>query len=615
MGTQAGKTAGGWRSALGRLTARLRGTQISEQDIHAVRSEILEAPPESVSGRAWSEQAAIAHFVDKALRDGLEEPSTYVAASRRLVESLALQIDRTAVGASVRVFAVQIDGDLATVVAQNMPGQLASPLPATTTLALAAATERTAMQVDCWETYPQLVSHWAPSKWSIAVPMPGSLSGGHKPLVVEVHGTSTPPRAAIGDMIRSMVLLTDTIVSVRIREKGILEDNVRLKTLLDSAPVGLITFDTQLVGTFYNPAARVMLELDPSVPASDLVRAPPYRVLHHGNLMRQEDYPVVRAIRENRYVAPVEMEIEHPDGRNLAVLASASPLRDTAGQVTGGVVMLSDITPQLRLRRRLEHRRRQAEEADERKTRFLAAAAHDIRTPASAISLLTGIVARSLIEPGEPSPTARNEMLEIVDELQTCANGLVTLVTELMEISRPDAGEKSLSVTTFEIGRLAKDEAALFQQTAQSKQLDLRVQAPASGEAIRLRTDRVKLGRILGNLIGNAVKFTPEGGSVTVTWSRVSKEASGGGISLTVADTGPGIPSESIDKIFDEYFQVRQYRQTGSVQAGGGVGPGVGLGLSICRRLAATLGIQLSVSSEIGKGSVFTLGIPALLLE
>jgi signal transduction histidine kinase len=274
------------------------------------------------------------------------------------------------------------------------------------------------------------------------------------------------------------------------------------------------------------------------------------------------------------------------------VLSSAAPFHDAEGKIIGAVSSFVDISELKQLQRELETRRREAEEASVRKTRFLAAASHDIRTPANAISLLAELLKRTA-----DSPSMASEIPQLADELRTSASSLVNLVSNVLDVTRFDTDKLELHETEFPLARLLEEEARQVLPLAQAKNLDLEVVAPP--EALWLRADRIKLGRVVGNLLGNAIKFTDRG-SIRVVTERCDESS----ISIAITDTGVGIDPEHRAHIFDEFWQLSD----------GGRSKGSGLGLSISQRLVEAMGGTLSVQSEVGAGSTFTITLPSQLI-
>jgi signal transduction histidine kinase/CheY-like chemotaxis protein len=236
---------------------------------------------------------------------------------------------------------------------------------------------------------------------------------------------------------------------------------------------------------------------------------------------------------------------------------------------------------------------REAQKASEDKTRFLAAVSHDLRTPVNAIMLLSSLIRRRAESVGQPQG---GDLVERCRRLERASRSFTELVTDLLDLASLDTGQKAMRDEEFSLGDMLAEIVANLGSVARAKGLGLRARPPVPD--LVLRADRTELGRVLVNLIGNALKFTSSG-SVSV---EVSRDAAGC-VAIAVRDTGPGIPAEQLLNIFNEFFQVRNPERDRE--------KGTGLGLAIARRIMAALGGELKVESEVGRGSVFTAALPA----
>ena len=207
-------------------------------------------------------------------------------------------------------------------------------------------------------------------------------------------------------------------------------------------------------------------------------------------------------LRRGEEIRGEERDLVFPDGRRITQLASASPILDGDGQIVGAVSTLVDITTLKGLQRELEQRRRDAEDAAVRKTRFLAAVSHDIRTPANAINLLAELLRRTA---EDPRPGMDVDIPELARELQASALSLVHLVSDVLDVTRYDYGKTELNLSEFPLRQLMDEQARQHRPLAATKGLALIVEPPAD---VVLKTDAIKLGRVLSNLLGNAIKFT-----------------------------------------------------------------------------------------------------------
>ena len=225
----------------------------------------------------------------------------------------------------------------------------------------------------------------------------------------------------------------------------------------------------------------------------------------------------------------------------------------------------------------------EAERANAAKTRFLAAASHDLRQPMHSISLLIGVLRARLTDTGQ---------IDIADKVQTAVSTMENLFGNLLDISKLDAGAVHAHIEDVDLGWLLERAAQTWAPQAQEKGLTLRVRP---GRWV-VRGDATLLERIVGNLLANAIRYTRSGGVL------VGCRRRGAHCELQIWDTGPGIAAEHREAIFEEFFRIGT--------PGSGQEKGLGLGLSIVRRCAGLLGYAISVESREGRGSVFKVLLP-----
>jgi signal transduction histidine kinase len=237
----------------------------------------------------------------------------------------------------------------------------------------------------------------------------------------------------------------------------------------------------------------------------------------------------------------------------------------------------------------LDIRRQAAEDASTRKSQILASVSHDIRSPLNAINLMAEII-RS--KAGDPVRAA--DVPGLAERLKANVLSVADLVTEVLDISSIDSGRIELHETVFSLDDLFEEEIDALVPLAENRELYLF--AEPSESPIQLYTDRVKLARVIGNLITNAIKFTESGGV-----RLYARRESDGGAALSVSDTGIGISPADQERVFDEFSQIRTPASRG----------GWGLGLAICQRLVTAMGGSISVESEPGRGSTFRVRLPA----
>jgi PAS domain S-box-containing protein len=255
------------------------------------------------------------------------------------------------------------------------------------------------------------------------------------------------------------------------------------------------------------------------------------------------------------------------------IVWSVIPIRDAEGRVVERYAIGRDVTE-----------RRKAEAASEAKSRFLATVSHEVRTP------LNGVLGMADLLRDTPLTA---EQTTYVSAIRTSGEALLSLIDEILDFSRIEAGKAGIAEGPFDLHAMAEGVVELLAPRAQGKDLEiaLDIAAVTPREVVG---DGARVRQILINLAGNAVKFT-EAGGVSLAVAADEK-----GVTFAVADTGPGIRPERLESIFEEFEQAE----------GGAPAGGAGLGLAISRRLAEQMGGALGATSTPGEGSVFTLRLP-----
>jgi signal transduction histidine kinase len=242
-----------------------------------------------------------------------------------------------------------------------------------------------------------------------------------------------------------------------------------------------------------------------------------------------------------------------------------------------------------RLFREIEDKSRQIEAANRHKSEFLANMSHELRTPLNAIIGFSEVLQERLF--GE----LNEKQAEYTDDILTSGRHLLSLINEILDLSKVEAGRMELEVATFDLP-LAIDNARTFvreRATRHGITLDVNVDARL-GDYVG---DERKIKQILLNLLSNAVKFTPEGGRIGIN----ARQANGA-VEISVTDTGIGIAKEDQPKIFEEFRQVGgDYSHKSE---------GTGLGLTLAKKFVELHGGRIWVESEVGKGSTFTFTLP-----
>ncbi|MGD0302259.1 MAG: ATP-binding protein [Bryobacteraceae bacterium] len=254
------------------------------------------------------------------------------------------------------------------------------------------------------------------------------------------------------------------------------------------------------------------------------------------------------------------------------------------------VGIAEEITQRKRYEEELIKARELAEAANRAKSIFLATMSHELRTPLNAVLGFTELLEVEMADRGI------HEWDADVQKIRTAGTHLLTLISDVMDLSKIEAGKLELQSASFDIAALVREVAASVEPLAAKHGVDLQVVC----EPANFYGDRMRIGQCLFNLVGNACKFTQAG--------RVRVEAipDGGWYTVRIVDTGIGISPEDLTKLFCDFTQVdgshaRKYE-------------GTGLGLAISRKLSRLMGGDITAESTLGQGSTFTLRLPTGLM-
>ncbi len=304
-------------------------------------------------------------------------------------------------------------------------------------------------------------------------------------------------------------------------------------------------------------------------------------------IVHAEDRPALRNLLKSALRGTsgndVEFRICRQDGETGWAAVSWQPMRGSNGKRLGIRTSVRDISWRKNAEEALRLAKADAERANQTKSRFLAAASHDLRQPMQAISMYVAALSSRALDAASQ---------EILDDIRLCLVSGNELLEDLVDISRLDAGVVIPEFASVAIADLFELMEKSFQREAEERKIDLRFVLCS----LFVRSDPIILGRILQNLVSNALRYTRKGRIL------VGCRRRGGMLILEVRDTGIGIPPDETERIFEEFYQIDNAARDGR--------RGVGLGLAIVRRQSALLGASVSVRSNPGKGSSFAITLP-----
>lgn len=269
----------------------------------------------------------------------------------------------------------------------------------------------------------------------------------------------------------------------------------------------------------------------------------------------------------------------------------AVPVLDETGKVHGGIGIVEDITERRLAEEKIKLKTHELEITNAEKDRFFSIIAHDLKSPLFALMGLSDMATDLVQDIDNP------EIISLTEGIRTSAHSLYNLLDNLLEWAKMQRGLIKVHKEEFNINKTVKEIEFLFKESVQRKSLVLHNNLPAD---LVLTSDEKMVSSIFRNLISNAIKFTPGGGTISIE----VLPPNNGVMVFTVSDTGVGISSDRIVKLFEIGQKVSSAGTNGE--------PGSGLGLTLCQEFAAKLGGSIHVESQTGKGSTFYLNIPVV---
>jgi PAS domain S-box-containing protein len=357
-----------------------------------------------------------------------------------------------------------------------------------------------------------------------------------------------------------------------------------LRQVIDTLPEGIVIVDAALGVVACNAVASDLLAGSPAALASE---TPAVRVLSlDERALEPGELPLSRIVRQGEVVRGVQLLAVRPDQAPVPILVNGAPLRDRAGDVTGGVLVFQDISA--------------IKDLERDKDSFLAAASHDMKNPLAIIKARAQVLERRVRRLDVPD---LDKLLEGLQAIDHTATRLTAMINELLDHTRIQMGRPvPLDVRPSDLLALVRRVVDATQAMSDRHQVLLEcTETELAGE-----WDDLRLDRVLGNLASNAVKFSPNGGPIVFTVRAETTEDGTEWAVVQVQDSGVGIPERDLPQVFDRFYRATNAEHRFE---------GTGLGLFGARQIAEQHGGDLTVESVEGQGTTFTLRLPRTPLE
>lgn len=400
-----------------------------------------------------------------------------------------------------------------------------------------------------------------------------------------------------GDRIdRAYVIGKD--ISELVKSRKHLEEKEKQYRLVSEASRDMICLhDPNGDYVYVSPSVEELLGYKPE----ELIGKNAYEIIHPDQHEALKDNEHSRAL-DGQEVQRFEYLLRHKDGRYIWMESYARPIVDSQGAVVTIQTSSRDITERKEEQERLEQLNlelNQAKELAERTSKakedFLSTMSHEIRTPLNAI-----IGSVNLLEL-ESAQLRKNERVEL---LKFNSQNLLSLINNVLDFNKISADKIQLNNENFDVCRLSDLLTKSWKPLAEQKGLQLHLNCSCT--IPRLKGDSIRIGQVANNLLNNAIKFTEKGKVNFACRVEIIQEKKARLI-INVSDSGPGIPTDKLDLIFESFEQLSDAKYENHA--------GTGLGLAICRRLVHLMDGEITVESKVGKGSIFNVSIPLAIAD
>lgn len=377
----------------------------------------------------------------------------------------------------------------------------------------------------------------------------------------------------------------------------IFSQHAYLETLLHHIPAGVVISEAPSGRVLYGNERMEQILGHPIIPPKNFAEYVAWRGFHpDGRAYEPHEWPLARAITTGEVVRGEEIHIERMDGKRLALLVSAAPIRNRLGHILAGIVVDQDITEHKQTSDALKNSvhleqqaRRAAEEANKFKDQFIAMVSHELRTPLTPVVMSLAAL--------ELDPQLPHELLDEVAMLRRNVGLETRLIDDLLDVTSIANGKFRLEMKPTSIHPLLRDVAEIVDSEALGKRQKLTLELGALDD--RIKGDPVRLHQVFWNILKNAIKFTPRDGEIWIRTSNVGSTA----IAIEVKDGGVGITAQALPRIFGAFEQADQSmsRQFG----------GLGIGLTICKAIVDLHGGSIHAESAgPDQGARFHVELP-----
>ena len=322
----------------------------------------------------------------------------------------------------------------------------------------------------------------------------------------------------------------------------------------------------------------------------------------------QEETEILRRIQRGESIQHFDTQRRRKDGSLVTISVTVSPIKDSTGKIVGASKVARDITERKKaeealreshenLERKVAERtgelqqaKEHAEAAGRAKSEFLASMSHELRTP------LNGIIGFSeFLVDGKPGPLNPKQK-EYLQDILNSGRHLLELINDVLDLAKVEAGKIELIPESFPLRKAVGEVCAVAGPIAQKKQL--LVSVTIAPELVEVTLDQMRFRQVVYNLLSNALKFTDNGGRVEIVCALRGSDS----FTLVVKDTGIGIKAEDLARLFKEFEQI----ESGAARRY----EGTGLGLALTRKIVEMQGGRISVESQVGRGTAFTVILP-----